>query len=96
MTVSERVHLGEIVVMPTSVADQWFAAVSHLNRLPVYRRRRYKPATSISASGDQIMAIQRTFSIIKPDATRAQSDRRHQCADREGRASHRCPEAYSH
>jgi nucleoside-diphosphate kinase len=68
MAVSGMVHLGEIVVMPTSSADQ--GSPPHLTwSLAVYRRRRYKPATSISASGDQIMAIQRTFSIIKPDAT---------------------------
>jgi nucleoside-diphosphate kinase len=36
----------------------------------VHRQRRYKPATSIGAFlKDETMAIERTFSIIKPDAT---------------------------
>jgi nucleoside-diphosphate kinase len=67
-TVSERVHLGEIVVIQ--------GIERHLGDLPqvtgslaAQRRRRYKPATSISACKDDIMAIERTFSIIKPDAT---------------------------
>jgi nucleoside-diphosphate kinase len=42
---------------------------SDLASLAVHRRHRYKPAASISISRDQIMAIERTFSIIKPDAT---------------------------
>ena len=35
------------------------------------------------------MAIERTFSIIKPDATSPQPDGRHQCDDRKSRAAYR-------
>ncbi len=67
-TVSERVHLGEIVVIP---GDEYppIEGTRGAGSLAVRRWRRYKPATSISASKDEIMAIERTFSIIKPDAT---------------------------
>jgi nucleoside-diphosphate kinase len=68
LIVSERVHLCEIVVISgveRCRGDPWHFTGS----LAVHRRRRYKPATSISAFKDEIMAIERTFSIIKPDAT---------------------------
>ena len=40
------------------------------DRLAVLRSRRYKRAqSSTTVSKDEIMAIERTFSIIKPDAT---------------------------
>jgi nucleoside-diphosphate kinase len=64
-SVSERVHLGEIVVI-------WRpgAGARPIASLAVYRPHRYKPATSLLALfKDEIMAIERTFSIIKPDAT---------------------------
>jgi nucleoside-diphosphate kinase len=67
-TVSERVHLGEIVVIVGN--DKRPGDLRHFTwSLAVHRWRRYKPATSISALKDEIMAIERTFSIIKPDAT---------------------------
>jgi nucleoside-diphosphate kinase len=68
MTVSERVHLGEIVVILAANTCRGRAVAGQLS-LAVHRWRRYKPATSISARRDEIMAIERTFSIIKPDAT---------------------------
>ena len=68
MTVSEKVHLGEIVVI-LAVKYLPGRAVAGQLSLAVHRWRRYKPATSISALKDEIMAIERTFSIIKPDAT---------------------------
>ena len=68
MTGSERVHLGEIVVI-LAVKYLPGRAVAGQLSLAVHRWRRYKPATSISARRDEIMAIERTFSIIKPDAT---------------------------
>ena len=68
MTGSERVHLGEIVVI-LAVKYLPGRAVAGQLSLAVHRWRRYKPATSISALKDEIMAIERTFSIIKPDAT---------------------------
>ena len=68
MTGSERVHLGEIVVI-LAVKYLPGRAVAGQLSLAVHGWRRYKPATSISAPKDEIMAIERTFSIIKPDAT---------------------------
>ena len=68
MTGSERVHLGEIVVILAAKYLPGRAVAGQLS-LAVHRWRRYKPATSISALKDEIMAIERTFSIIKPDAT---------------------------
>jgi nucleoside-diphosphate kinase len=66
--VSERVHVGEIVVIPGGEYPPIEVPLG-AGSLAVRRWRRYKPATSISASKDEIMAIERTFSIIKPDAT---------------------------
>jgi nucleoside-diphosphate kinase len=67
-TVSERVHLGEIVVIQ-GIERHLGDLLQVTGSLAAHRRRRYKPATSISACKDDIMAIERTFSIIKPDAT---------------------------
>jgi nucleoside-diphosphate kinase len=67
--VSEWVHLGEIVV----IHRRWPSRrgpIRAIASLAVQRRHRYKPATSLRAFfKDEIMAIERTFSIIKPDAT---------------------------
>ena len=60
--VSEWVHLGEIAVI--------FGINGVAGSLAVPRWRRYKPGNSHPAFfKDEIMAIERTFSIIKPDAT---------------------------
>jgi hypothetical protein len=52
-TVSERVHVGEIVVIPGAkyLPDDPSPIVASL---AVHRRHRYKPATSISAAKDEI------------------------------------------
>ena len=42
------------------------------------------------------MAVERTFSILKPDATARNLDRRHQRHDRAGGLAHRRPEARAH
>jgi nucleoside-diphosphate kinase len=63
-SVSDKVHVGEIVVIP-GVA--WRVSP---DRLPFADGADISAATPRSAfSKDEIMAIQRTFSIIKPDAT---------------------------
>jgi nucleoside-diphosphate kinase len=67
--VSEKVHVREIVVIPrrrSSAGDPPHFAWS----LAVPRWRRYKRRNSQTALfKDEIMAMERTFSIIKPDAT---------------------------
>jgi nucleoside-diphosphate kinase len=66
-SVSDRVHVREIVVIWGS---DWDARRHFAGSLAVARRRRYKRRNSPSALlKDEIMAIERTFSIIKPDAT---------------------------
>jgi len=78
--VSEKVHLREIGVI-CGVAERLEAGSPRENRqkrmagrvtgsLAVAGWRRYKPRNSPPAfSKDEHMAIERTFSIIKPDAT---------------------------
>jgi nucleoside-diphosphate kinase len=62
---SEWVNVREFIVMSLLPAQP-----RHLGRsLAVRPGRRYKRATPISFCKDEIMAIERTFSIIKPDAT---------------------------
>jgi nucleoside-diphosphate kinase len=67
LSVSDKVHVCEIVVIWGIDRD----ARRHVaGSLAVARRRRYKRRNSPSALlKDEIMAIERTFSIIKPDAT---------------------------
>ena len=68
MTVSERVHLGEIVV--TLAANTCRAGFSRVTRrLPRTDDADISPQLPSALPGDEIMAIERTFSIIKPDAT---------------------------
>jgi nucleoside-diphosphate kinase len=68
--VSDRVHFGEIVVILYAAHRSEAAHFLDIASLAVSGRHRYKPATSIGAfSRVKIMAIERTFSIIKPDAT---------------------------
>jgi nucleoside-diphosphate kinase len=63
--VSEWVHLGEIAVI--SPLD----GMPEQARLPSRDSADISPATPISGiRGHEIMAIERTFSIIKPDATK--------------------------
>jgi nucleoside-diphosphate kinase len=64
--VSERVHLGEIVVILGPQA-QPIPGPSH--RLPCTGRTDISPQLPSALFKDEIMAIERTFSIIKPDAT---------------------------
>jgi nucleoside-diphosphate kinase len=67
--ISERVHLREIAVIPHPVSAQASRRISP-DRLPSAGSADISPATPISAlSKEKIMAIERTFSIIKPDAT---------------------------
>jgi nucleoside-diphosphate kinase len=71
---SDWVHLGEIVVilgaaLPFTLLEgrAWRRLAGSL---AVLWSRRYKRAqSSTTVSKDEIMAIERTFSIIKPDAT---------------------------
>jgi nucleoside-diphosphate kinase len=66
--VSEWVHPGEIDVIFVSWPEAAYCGSSP--RLPRTGRTDISPATSLRAlSKDDIMAIERTFSIIKPDAT---------------------------
>jgi nucleoside-diphosphate kinase len=66
-SVSDRVHVREIGVI---WGRDWDARRHFAGSLAVARRRRYKRRNSPSALlKDEIMAIERTFSIIKPDAT---------------------------
>jgi nucleoside-diphosphate kinase len=74
MMVSAWVHLDEIAVIrrlhcPASGRERGaHEAIS--GSLAVPQERRYKRAqSSTTVSKDEIMAIERTFSIIKPDAT---------------------------
>jgi nucleoside-diphosphate kinase len=75
MGASDWVHLGEIVVIHGAggAAACGEASVRPFWRsLAVRQRRRYKPGNSQDHRfllKDKIMAIERTFSIIKPDAT---------------------------
>jgi nucleoside-diphosphate kinase len=72
LLVSDRVHVREIVVIWGLDRD---ARRHFAGSLAVARRRRYKRRNSPSALlKDEIMAIERTFSIIKPDATREQAE----------------------
>jgi nucleoside-diphosphate kinase len=68
-TVSEKVHLSEFeVILRPSLAGAVHCGV--IASLAEPRWHRYKPATSLRALfKDETMAIERTFSIIKPDAT---------------------------
>jgi len=67
LPVSDKVHVCEIVVI---WGRGWDAPRHFAGSLAVARRRRYKRRNSPSALlKDEIMAIERTFSIIKPDAT---------------------------
>jgi len=67
LPVSDKVHVCEIVVI---WGRDWDASRDFAGLLAVARRRRYKRRNSPSALlKDEIMAIERTFSIIKPDAT---------------------------
>jgi nucleoside-diphosphate kinase len=67
LPVSDKVHVREIVVIWSLDRD---APRHFAGSLAVARRRRYKRRNSPSALlKDEIMAIERTFSIIKPDAT---------------------------
>jgi len=67
LPVSDKVHVCEIVVI---WSRDWDARRHFAGLLAVARRRRYKRRNSPSALlKDEIMAIERTFSIIKPDAT---------------------------
>jgi nucleoside-diphosphate kinase len=70
--VSEKVHLDEIAVSRESIV--WaqrldVACGSRLDRLPSRDGADISAATSHPRFQGQIMAIERTFSIIKPDAT---------------------------
>jgi nucleoside-diphosphate kinase len=66
---SDRVHLGEIAVIPGRIARPGGPG-EFAGRLPLAQAADISPATSTSAfCKDEIMAIERTFSIIKPDAT---------------------------
>jgi nucleoside-diphosphate kinase len=67
--VSERVHVREIAVIPHPACRRGRAG-AFPDRLPLAGGADISPATPISAlSKEKIMAIERTFSIIKPDAT---------------------------
>jgi nucleoside-diphosphate kinase len=67
--ISEWVHVREIAVIPHPAPAQASGRISP-DRLPSAGSADISPATPISAlSREKIMAIERTFSIIKPDAT---------------------------
>ena len=66
--VSETVNVRDIPVIPHLGAT--FVSQQRLvSSLAVDCRRRYKPRNSHQLCKDETMAIERTFSIIKPDAT---------------------------
>jgi len=67
---SERVHVGEIVVIfgMAAVPARARCGVSP-DRLPIRDGADISAALPSALSKDEIMAIERTFSIIKPDAT---------------------------
>src|SRR4029077_3169878 len=68
MTVSERVHLGEIVVI--LAANTRRPGPSQIScRLPCTDGADISPQLPSALLKDEIMANERTFSIIKPDAT---------------------------
>ena len=70
MALSDWVHLGEIVVIMQAALALPGPQELFAGSLAVPRSRRYKRAqSSTTVSKDEIMAIERTFSIIKPDAT---------------------------
>jgi nucleoside-diphosphate kinase len=67
--VSGSVHVREIVEAGRAIADRAQAG-SFAGSLAVRGRRRYKRGNSQQRFfKDEVMAIERTFSIIKPDAT---------------------------
>jgi nucleoside-diphosphate kinase len=66
--VSGKVHLGEIAATRAAMAGPGKPAFPS-DRLPFADGVDISAATSISALQGNIMAIERTFSIIKPDAT---------------------------
>jgi nucleoside-diphosphate kinase len=66
--VSERVQVREIVVILCLWICRDIRGISP-DRLPFTQGADISPATSISVFKDETMAIERTFSIIKPDAT---------------------------
>jgi nucleoside-diphosphate kinase len=66
--VSERVQVREIVVILCLWIRRDIRGISP-DRLPFTQGADISPATSISVFKDETMAIERTFSIIKPDAT---------------------------
>src|ERR1700748_3468308 len=63
-----RVHVREIVVILCLGIARKIRGISP-DRLPFTQGADISPATSISVFKDETMAIERTFSIIKPDAT---------------------------
>jgi nucleoside-diphosphate kinase len=67
--VSERVHLGEIVVILHLCHRPGTADSRPSRRLPCLSRTDISPQLPSALFKDEIMAIERTFSIIKPDAT---------------------------
>jgi nucleoside-diphosphate kinase len=67
--VAEKVHLREIVVIPGADRPPGRSRSISPDRLPFADGADISPATPLSALQGQIMAIERTFSIIKPDAT---------------------------
>jgi nucleoside-diphosphate kinase len=66
--VSGRVHLCEIVVIPARSPAGAIRGIS-ADRLPFADGADISAAIPLSALQGRIMAIERTFSIIKPDAT---------------------------
>jgi nucleoside-diphosphate kinase len=67
--VSERVHFGEIVVILNSGHRPKRPIFRLSRRLPCPGRTDISPQPPSALFKDEIMAIERTFSIIKPDAT---------------------------
>jgi nucleoside-diphosphate kinase len=66
---SERVHFDEIVVIPCSRSQGSGGPFRASRRLPCTGRTDISPQLPSALFKDKIMAIERTFSIIKPDAT---------------------------
>jgi nucleoside-diphosphate kinase len=67
--VSEKVHFGEIVVMLNPGHRPVQPIFGSSRRLPCTGRTDISPQLPSALFKDEIMAIERTFSIIKPDAT---------------------------
>jgi nucleoside-diphosphate kinase len=67
--VSDRVHLCEIVVIPGIDRLQGQSGGISADRLPFADGADISPQFPSALCKDEIMAIERTFSIIKPDAT---------------------------